>query len=146
MVESHYKAKPYTYKFHSAMFGVDSKLLNNSKRLEQILVEASNIEGYTIVDKAVYQHKPQGVSVSVIIEESYLTIQTWPEYNSLILDISSCAGPPIKAFEYILKSCKPRLFNFKDDIISVREDIAKNLYEFNEGVLKNRHYLNGKKL
>jgi len=141
VIKNNYTPKPYTHKIHSAMFGVDSNLLDDGKRLEQILVEACTIGKYKIVDKSICQHEPQGVSASVAIEESYLIIQTWPENNCLILDISSCAGPPLDAYDYILKKCSPNKFNFSEAVISVKKDLAQNLLEFNEEVLKNRTYL-----
>lgn len=148
VVKNNYQARPYVHKIHSVMFKADGKILNDGERLEKILSEAAELEKYKIVAQVKYIHKPQGVSSIVVIEESYLAGQTWPDkgFESVVIDISSCAGLPLKAFDHILRRLKPEKFTYKDEIIAVKEEFVKEkLHDFNEETLEKKLYLNPKK-
>lgn len=74
----------------------DRKLLNDPGKLEQLLVEAANRAGATVVQKAFHQFNPHGVSGVVIIAESHLFIHTWPEHGYAAVDIFTC-GDTVRA-------------------------------------------------
>lgn len=74
----------------------DRELLNDPGRLEQLLVEAANRAGATVVQKAFHQFNPHGVSGVVIIAESHLFIHTWPEHGYAAVDIFTC-GDSVRA-------------------------------------------------
>ena len=75
---------------------VDIKACNPEKlkRVEfisDLLYKAAVISGATIVSKSFKQFEPYGVSGVVIIEESHLTIHTWPEHGFASIDYYSCS-------------------------------------------------------
>tara|TARA_B100000809_G_scaffold223422_1_gene232953 strand:- start:254 stop:661 length:408 start_codon:yes stop_codon:yes gene_type:complete len=64
--------------------------LRDSKFVEEALIEAANKAGATIVSHHFHKFSPCGVSGVVIIQESHLTIHTWPEHNFASVDIYTC--------------------------------------------------------
>ena len=64
--------------------------LKNSAFVEQALLEAANKAGATIVSHHFHKFSPCGVSGVVIIQESHLTIHTWPEHAFASVDIYTC--------------------------------------------------------
>eukprot|EP00038_Savillea_parva_P011578 m.198528 g.198528 ORF g.198528 m.198528 type:complete len:595 (+) comp20470_c0_seq1:304-2088(+) len=46
--------------------------------------------GLHILSSAGHQLAPQGVSITITIEESHLTIHTWPEHRAALVDLFTC--------------------------------------------------------
>ena len=64
--------------------------LKNSDFVEEVLLEAANKAGATVVSHHFHKFAPCGVSGVIIIQESHLTIHTWPEHNFASVDIYTC--------------------------------------------------------
>lgn len=64
--------------------------LKNSSFVEEALLEAADKAGATIVSHHFHKFSPHGVSGVVIIQESHLTIHTWPEHQFASVDIYTC--------------------------------------------------------
>jgi len=85
------------------LYGCKADVLNDKERIEQIMMEAAERAGATIVQKVFHLFNPHGVSGVVVIAESHLTIHTWPEYGYAAVDVFTCGSKvdPWKAYEYI---------------------------------------------
>ena len=70
--------------------GCNPKLLNDVKRVEEIMVAAAKIAKATIVGTHFHQFSPFGISGVVVIAESHVAIHTWPEHGYAAVDIFSC--------------------------------------------------------
>lgn len=83
--------------------------LNNLSKIKQILEDSVNAIGATLLKIDLHEFSPSGgVSGMVIIQESHLSIHTWPEYNYAALDIFVCGNvDPYKAIPVIKKGFKP---------------------------------------
>jgi S-adenosylmethionine decarboxylase len=68
----------------------NADLLDSSSFIEDIMVEAAEKSGATILHSSFHKFCPQGVSGVVVIAESHLTIHTWPELNYAALDVFTC--------------------------------------------------------
>lgn len=64
--------------------------LNDIPLLESSLCQAAGAMGATVVTSRFHQFAPHGASGVVIIQESHLTIHTWPEYRYAAVDIFTC--------------------------------------------------------
>jgi len=64
--------------------------LKKSDFVEESLLKAAEKAGATIVSHHFHKFSPYGVSGVIIIEESHLTIHTWPEHNFASVDIYTC--------------------------------------------------------
>ncbi|KPA10102.1 S-adenosylmethionine decarboxylase proenzyme [Candidatus Magnetomorum sp. HK-1] len=88
------------------LYGCDSKIINDQKKIEKILLGAVKCSGAQIIQPFFHQYNPCGVSGVVIIAESHFTIHTWPEKKYCALDIFTC-GKSLdneKALSYLKKN------------------------------------------
>jgi S-adenosylmethionine decarboxylase proenzyme len=83
----------------------DSIVLNDPRKIEEIMCEAALAAGATIVSKVFHTFSPHGVSGAVIIAESHLAIHTWPEYGYAAVDLFTCGSTvlPEPAYRYLKK-------------------------------------------
>jgi S-adenosylmethionine decarboxylase proenzyme len=65
-------------------------LLDSVERLEPLLRACAEEGGATVVSTHFHRFAPQGVSGVVVIEESHVTIHTWPEYGYAAVDVFTC--------------------------------------------------------
>ena len=68
--------------------------------------EAARRAGATIIHSRFHPFSPMGISGVVLIQESHLTIHTWPELGYAAVDVFTC-GPdvdPWKACEFLQES------------------------------------------
>ena len=65
-------------------------VLNDLPLLESNLRGAAEAMGASVVTSSFHQFSPYGDSGVVIIQESHLTIHTWPEYRYAAIDIFTC--------------------------------------------------------
>jgi S-adenosylmethionine decarboxylase proenzyme len=87
------------------LYGCNTDILNDKERIEQIMMEAAERAGATIVQKVFHLFNPHGISGVVVIAESHLAIHTWPEYGYAAVDVFTCGSKvdPWKAYEHIKK-------------------------------------------
>ena len=89
-------------------YNCNKEILKDHKIIEEHMKEAAIVSNATIVTSCFHKFNPWGVSGAVIIQESHLTIHTWPEYGFASADFFTCGEiDPWKSFEYletILKS------------------------------------------
>ncbi len=84
------------------LFGCNIDALEDRALLTNLLEEAAVAADVTIVQSVFHQYSPQGVTGVVIIEESHLSIHTWPEYGYASVDFYTCGnGEPEKALHVI---------------------------------------------
>ncbi|RQD78764.1 MAG: S-adenosylmethionine decarboxylase proenzyme [Candidatus Syntrophonatronum acetioxidans] len=85
------------------LYGCSEDVLNDLKRIEQIMVKAALEAGAEIREVAFHKFSPQGVSGVVVISESHLAIHTWPELGYAAVDIFTCGDSvdPWVSCEYI---------------------------------------------
>ncbi|MBD8004070.1 adenosylmethionine decarboxylase [Bacillus norwichensis] len=72
------------------LFDCDVALLNDVQRIKTIMCQAAHKAKATIAAKHFHHFSPYGVSGVVIIQESHLTIHTWPEYGYAAIDVFTC--------------------------------------------------------
>ncbi len=87
-----------------------SEILNDVYHIEKSMVEAAQKAGSTVINSTFHHFSPIGVSGVVVIEESHLSIHTWPEYGFASIDIFTCGDNinPWVAYNYLEKSLKAK--------------------------------------
>ncbi|MBO0991876.1 adenosylmethionine decarboxylase [Bacillus sp. SD088] len=70
----------------------DVALLKDVQRIKTIMSQAAHKAKATIVNEHFHHFSPHGVSGVVIIQESHLTIHTWPEYGYAAIDVFTCSS------------------------------------------------------
>ena len=86
-------------------YNCDKAVLNSHGQIEKHMVEAAKKANATVVTSTFHMFNPWGVSGAVIIQESHLTIHTWPEYGYAAVDLFTCGDTvnPWIAFDYLQK-------------------------------------------
>ncbi|MBU5438129.1 adenosylmethionine decarboxylase [Tissierella sp. MSJ-40] len=115
-------------------YNCDNKVLNNAKLIEGYMIEAAKIAKATVVESVFHTFNPWGVSGAVIIEESHLTIHTWPEYSYAAVDLFTCGTmiDPWAAFEYLEEKLKAE----KTDSTEISRGIVDRILRNNKGRLE----------
>jgi len=75
----------------------DARLLSDPTAMETVLQRTAEIMGATIVTSTFHHFSPLGVSGVVVIQESHLTIHTWPEHGYAAVDIFTCGEIDMQA-------------------------------------------------
>lgn len=77
--------------------------LNDVELVRTFMHEAAVKAGATIVQENFHKYAPVGVSGVVVIQESHLTIHTWPECGYAAVDLFTCGTnvSPWTAFDYL---------------------------------------------
>lgn len=86
------------------LYGCPQTKLNDIQYLEDTLKEAALSMNATIVTTNFHHFSPYGVSGVVVIQESHLTIHTWPEYGYAALDVFTCGEINLEAgIQYLIQ-------------------------------------------
>ena len=92
------------------------KIIDDSRKIEKILIEAVKRSKNTPLKLAIHKFSPQGITGVVLLAESHIALHTWPEFNYVAIDIFTCGGKaiPQKALEYFRKEFKPKRVDIKE--------------------------------
>ena len=106
----------------------DRAILNDAARIEEAMKNAALAAQTTIVTSVFHRFSPQGVSGVVVVEESHLSIHTWPEHGYAAVDFFTCGDTvdPYKAYEYLkdcLESQSAHLTDLKRGLPSATDEI-----------------------
>jgi S-adenosylmethionine decarboxylase len=82
--------------------GCDPAMLTNVDAVADMMVQAAIEANATVIERAFHRFQPQGVSGVVVIQESHLSIHTWPETGYAAMDFYTCGDhtDPWAACEY----------------------------------------------
>ena len=73
------------------LYDCSKEKLNDLVFLEKQLKKAVEIAEATLVNTLFHQFSPHGVTGIALIEESHLSIHTWPEHNYAAIDLFTCS-------------------------------------------------------
>jgi S-adenosylmethionine decarboxylase len=95
--------------------------LDDSNRIREIFIKAINTCGATMLGIDLHVFTPNGgISGVAILQESHLSIHTWPEYDYAALDLFVCGTlNPHLAIPVIKEEFKP----FRIDVQEIRRGI-----------------------
>ena len=82
--------------------GCDFQILDDVKRIEALMNEAARAARTNLVASVFQPFEPQGVTGVVVVEESHLSIHTWPEHGYAAVDFFTCGeSSPERAHEVL---------------------------------------------
>lgn len=70
--------------------GCNSEIIGNCQRIRDTLVKAAEMARLTIIGIMDHRFVPEGYTAVLMLEESHLSIHTWPEHNYASIDLYSC--------------------------------------------------------
>lgn len=106
--------KPNGKSVHADLWGIDPVLLDDLVFLKSLCKLTIKKSGATLVREPQYKKfEPNGVTVLCMLEESHLSIHTYPQYSFVAIDIFTCGSHtnPNKAIEFITKILQPTKIN-----------------------------------
>ena len=72
------------------LYDIASSKLNSINEIEEAIKQGIEKSGAHIVNTYVHQFIPTGVSIVIVLEESHVSIHTYPERNCAFADIFTC--------------------------------------------------------
>jgi S-adenosylmethionine decarboxylase len=104
---------PYsTYGRHIAVdaWGVDFTVLDNIHFLQQIMIEAAEKSGASVLSVINKQFDPNGCTILILLSESHLSIHTYPEKEFAAIDCYTCGEKvdPKIAIDDLIDILKPK--------------------------------------
>lgn len=88
-----------------------------------------------MVGEVFHQFAPQGVSGTIVIAESHMSVHTWPENGYAAVDIFTCGGiDPRPGFEFLGQALKATSFRMQEIVRGIAEDVDGNRHLLPEDV------------
>lgn len=112
-------------------YGCDSKILNNSAKIQKLMLGAASMSGATVLKSYFHKFLPHGVSGIVLITESHFSIHTWPEHEYAAVDIFTCGtgvdpSIAIERIKFGLNSTDARLQEIeRGDVLKFKNKISE---------------------
>jgi S-adenosylmethionine decarboxylase proenzyme len=72
------------------LYKASPEVLNDGEGLKASVISIIEGAGMHLLSVSMHQFEPQGVSVVAAISESHLTIHTWPEDGTALIDLFTC--------------------------------------------------------
>ncbi|NLW23502.1 MAG: S-adenosylmethionine decarboxylase proenzyme [Tissierellia bacterium] len=112
-------------------YNCDNELLNNSELIREYMIEAAKKAKATVVESVFHTFNPWGVSGVVVIQESHLTIHTWPEYGYAAVDLFTCGEEvnPWIAFDYLKEKFKSEI----TETVEIDRGLVDNIHKYSKG-------------
>lgn len=61
-----------------------------NKELEDVMLHSANLMKVNIVSSTFHAFNPHGLSGVLVLAESHYSIHTWPEHNTIAIDLFCC--------------------------------------------------------
>ncbi len=108
-------------------YGCDCGLLNDPEAIRERMIQAAVRTGVTMVGEVFHQFAPQGVSGTIVIAESHMSVHTWPEKGYAAVDIFTCGGiDPRPGFELLAETLRSESFRMQEIVRGIAEDVDEN--------------------
>ena len=89
-------------------YGVAARTLNDARGLEATLVAAARVAGAVSLACRFHSFGGGGVTGMVLLQESHISVHTWPEHRFAAVDVFMCGGAcPADAVAAIERAWQP---------------------------------------
>jgi len=97
------------------LYGVEFDKLDHVEDIKELLEGAVKYADLSKLSSHFHQFHPHGATGVILLEESHISIHTWPEHGYAAIDVYTCGGreKTFKAMEYIIKKLKPKRIDEK---------------------------------
>ena len=93
-------------------YNVDPVVANDINYVEVALRNSIQEAGFTLINIVSSKFEPQGLSTVALLEESHVSIHTYPEKKSMFIDIFTCGdGVPDDINRLLSIAFKPHRIN-----------------------------------
>jgi S-adenosylmethionine decarboxylase len=107
-------------------YGCDPVVSDDLPRLRRLMVTATRRVGATVIGEVFHHFAPQGVTGSVVIAESHLSVHTWPESGYVSVDVFTCGGlDPRPAFDFLADKLTATEYRVLEIVRGLDADVAR---------------------
>ena len=71
-------------------FDCDAEAIDNADKIVVEMVDFAEKNNLTVRDKCISVYEPQGVTVALVLAESHLMVNSWPEKGVLQIELFAC--------------------------------------------------------
>ncbi len=98
------------------MWDCNREILNDAEKVTQIMCDAANDAGATVVKSIHHEFDPPGITAVAILSESHISVHTWPIEGYVAVDIFTCGtvADPQLAVKGLLERFEPKEHTFKE--------------------------------
>ncbi len=92
------------------MWDCNREILDNAEKITQIMCDAANDAGATVVKSIHHEFDPPGITAVAILSESHISVHTWPIEGYVAVDIFTCGtvADPQLAIKRLLNDFEPK--------------------------------------
>lgn len=106
------------------LYGCDTRALNDAELIRTLMIGAAERCGATVMSDTFHKFEPHGVSGTVVISESHLSIHTWPESGYVAADIYTCGGlDPRPGFRFLGEQLRATRSRVQEILRGLPEDM-----------------------
>ncbi len=110
-------------------YGCASHILNDEDTIQTHMLDAAEAIGATVVGQTFHKFSPQGVSGSVVIAESHLSIHTWPENGYVSVDIYTCGGlNPRDGFAHLAVALRAESYRVQEILRGLPDELDSSTF------------------
>jgi S-adenosylmethionine decarboxylase proenzyme len=73
-----------------SLYGISFHLLDDLAGIKEAFEEAVEVCGATVINRFAHQFHPQGVTIVYALEESHMSLHSFPERGSVAIDVYTC--------------------------------------------------------
>ncbi|MCO4781538.1 MAG: adenosylmethionine decarboxylase [Candidatus Cloacimonetes bacterium] len=98
------------------MYGIDKTKLTHIDYIEKCLLKTVEQAELTMVGSCFHQFEPTGVTGVILLAESHISIHTWPENQTAVIDIYTCGHKKHaqKAYQIMYDTFEPSDVDLKE--------------------------------
>lgn len=106
--------RQYGHHYILEALGVDQLKLNDVDFFYNIFHEQQRLQKATQLEFHSHKFEPFGLSQILILQESHISVHTWPEDNYQQIDLFTCSDEnPLPQIEYIVQQLEPQFYDVK---------------------------------
>lgn len=95
--------------------GCAREILNDAALLKEWMMKAAIASGATVVADVFHSFSPSGASGVLVLQESHLSIHTWPEEGYAAMDFYTCGDcDPFEGHLVLVEGLRPTHFEIMD--------------------------------
>jgi S-adenosylmethionine decarboxylase len=107
-------------------YDCDESVIDDLDAVGQHLRAAAAAVGATVVGEAFHRYAPQGVSGTLLIAESHMSVHTWPEAGYVAVDIFTCGGlDPRPGFKHLVGALGASSSRMHEILRGVEADVER---------------------
>jgi S-adenosylmethionine decarboxylase len=85
------------------VYHCNAETLKYTDSIQRILNELVDALSLSKIDEAYNQFKPFGATGFILLEESHISIHTWPEFNYAAIDVFSCKAFDVQKINLLIE-------------------------------------------